>query len=126
MTAHLRAKTAYSAPLQAAIRTPRSIEYDIFAQVTARLKQAGADPKTGFPVLAAALHDNRKLWTALAADVAEAGNSLPEALRAQLFYLAEFTNAHTRKILSGTETPEILVEINTSVMRGLSNAGLTT
>jgi len=114
------AKTAYSAPRQAAIRTPRSIEYDAFAQITARLKAADGG---SFPTLVAALHDNRRLWTALAADVAESGNSLPEHLRAQLFYLAKFTRAHTSKILAGTEAADVLVEINTAVMRGLGQNG---
>lgn len=119
MTAHLLAKTAYSTPKQAAFRTPRSVEYDLFAQITARLNAAARTGRAGFPALAAALHENRRLWTALAADVAETGNALPEALRAQLFYLAEFTRAHTSQVLAGKESAEVLVEINTAVMRGL-------
>ncbi|MHC0051958.1 flagellar biosynthesis regulator FlaF [Actibacterium sp. D379-3] len=123
MTAHLMAKTAYSAPQQAALRTPRSIEYGVFAQITARLKAAQSAGNPGFPAFAAALHDNRKLWTALAADVAEPGNALPEALRARLFYLARFTQEHTSKILGGQEQADVLIEINTAVMRGLGQSG---
>ena len=121
MNAHILAKTAYSAP-QTALRTPRRIEYDLFAKITARLSNAGRE-KHHFPALVSALHDNRRLWTALAADVSMTGNSLPEALRAQLFYLAEFTQVHSRKVLAGQDTVDALVEVNTAVMRGLAAQG---
>ena len=53
--------------------------------------------------------------------------SLPPALRAQLFYLYEFTDQHSRKVLAGNASIEVLVDINTAVMRGLrgeTGAGL--
>ncbi|MCY1128708.1 flagellar biosynthesis regulator FlaF [Frigidibacter sp. RF13] len=118
MTAQIMARAAYASPT-AATRSPRSIEYDAFARVTHQLKAALAAPKANFAALARALHDNRALWTVLAADVAEAANGLPEALRAKLFYLAEFTVDHSRKVLAGQADVGVLVEINTAVMRGL-------
>lgn len=123
MTAHLMAKTAYSAPQQAAIRSPRSIEYDLFAQITARLRAARSATGANFPALVAALHDNRRFWTALAVDLADPDNALPKDLRARLIYLAEFTRQHSSKVLSGEEEADVLIEINTSVMRGLSLEG---
>lgn len=122
MNAHLLAKTAYSTP-RPALRTPRSIEYDVFAKITARLKLAAQEGRRSFPALAAALHDNRRLWTTLAADVADEDNTLPPALRAQIFYLAEFTQQHSSKVLSGSEGADPLIEINTAIMRGLSQSG---
>ena len=74
--------------------------------------------------VAAALHDNRQLWTVLAADVAEPGNALPPALRAKLFYLYEFTDQHSRKVLAGEASAEVLVDINTAIMRGLRGEGI--
>jgi len=112
------AKTAY-ATNKAPIRTPRGIEYEAFARVTHRLKSAAARGKTGFPDLAQALHLNRQLWSMLAADVAEQDNGLPTELRARIFYLAEFTADHSRKVLRGHEAIDALVEVNTAVMRGL-------
>ncbi|WP_372603868.1 flagellar biosynthesis regulator FlaF [Actibacterium sp.] len=123
MTAHLMAQAAYGAAKQAALKTPRNVEYDIFAQVTARLRAAEAAGKPAFPALVAALHDNRQLWTTLAADVAESDNRLPEALRAKLFYLARFTQDHSRKVLAGQDSAGVLVEINMAVMRGLATQG---
>ncbi|SMH42709.1 flagellar biosynthesis regulator FlaF [Maritimibacter sp. HL-12] len=118
MNALLLAKTAY-ATTAAPIRTPRSAEYEAFARVTHRMKSATQGGASAFPELVAALHANRQLWTALAADVAEEGNALPPALRARVFYLAEFTALHSRKVLRGDETAEILIEINATIMRGL-------
>ncbi len=112
------AKTAY-ATNKTPIRTPRSIEYEAFARVTHRLKSAAERGKAGFPDLAQALHLNRQLWSMLAADVAEPDNGLPNELRARIFYLAEFTAIHSRKVLRGTEQIDALVEVNTAVMRGL-------
>lgn len=119
MTAIDQARTAYGMP-SASTRTLRGIEYDVFARVTRRL----AAQNVGFPALVAALHDNRSLWTILAADVADPANGLPETLRARLFYLADFTMQHSRKILDGSATPDVLVEINTAVMRGLRGEGV--
>ncbi|MBN2906219.1 MAG: flagellar biosynthesis regulator FlaF [Rhodobacteraceae bacterium] len=116
------AQAAYSAPNQISMRTPRATEYALFARVTARLKEAQSAGRQGFPALASALHDNRALWTTLAADVAEPGNALPDALRARLFYLAEFTTHHSRQVLAGRADPGPLIEINTAVMRGLEKA----
>jgi flagellar protein FlaF len=110
------ARTAYATA--APVRPPRSVEYDAFARVTERLKQ-GAGDHASFPGLVSALAENQHLWTILAADVADADNALPESLRARIFYLAEFTRAHTRKVLRRMATPDALVEINLAVMRGL-------
>ena len=114
------AKTAYSTA-QAPTRTPRSTEYEAFARITHELKTAAQNAGTEFAELARALHANRRLRTVLAADVAEDGNGLPVELRARIFYLAEFTDVHSRKILRGEEKPDALIEINTAVMRGLRN-----
>jgi flagellar protein FlaF len=112
------ATAAYASP-SAATRTPRGLEYEAFARITRRLKAASDDGKTGFAALARALHDNRALWTVLAGDVSSPDNGLPARLRAQIFYLAEFTFQHSRKVLAGEASADVLVEINTAVMRGL-------
>lgn len=120
MNALQMAKTAYASN-KAPIRTPRGTEYETFARVTHQLKSAAALGTSGFIRLAEAVHTNRKLWTMLAADVAEPSNGLPEALRARIFYLAEFTTQHSRKVLRGDDTVDILIDINTAIMRGLRN-----
>ena len=118
MTAQILARATYASPA-APTRTARGIEYDAFARVTHRLKTAIATEQGRFAALVRALHDNRSLWMTLAADVAEAENGLPPALRAQIFYLAEFTGLHSSKVLAREATAEVLVAINTAIMRGL-------
>jgi flagellar protein FlaF len=69
------------------------------------------------------LQENRRLWVTLAAAVADNDNALPTDLRARLFYLAEFTEAHSKKVLRGTAPVAPLIEVNTAVMRGLRKEG---
>jgi flagellar protein FlaF len=113
------ARTAYATP-GTPVRSGRSTEYDLFARITRRLREAAASDAKANTTLVQALHDNQRLWTTLAVDVADDGNGLPRELRARLFYLAEFTREHTRRVLNGEASAGVLVEINTAVMRGLA------
>lgn len=112
------ARTAYSGAA-APIRTERGAEYDALVRCTRALAAAQAAGED-FPAMVQALHDNRRLWTALAADVSKPENALPAALRAGIFYLAEFTLHQSRRILSGEADAGALIDVNTAVMRGLS------
>ncbi|WP_332888537.1 flagellar biosynthesis regulator FlaF [Acidimangrovimonas sediminis] len=113
------ARTAYATP-GAPTRTGRGLEYDVLARVTHRLKSASeSNDRRAFGALVRALYDNRRLWTILATDVADPGNQLPESLRARIFYLNEFTQQHSRKVLARQATVDVLIDINTAVMRGL-------
>jgi len=108
---------------EAPTRSFRSIEYDLLARTTHRLKTAWLHQAEDFPALAAAVDANQQLWSVFAAEVADAGNALPAQLRAQLFYLAEFTRKHSRNVLDGTANITALADINTAVMRGLRGEG---
>lgn len=118
MTALHPHRTAY-ARQDAPSRTPRGVEYDALAQMTQRLSAADKTREDDFPAFVAAVSDNLRLWSALATDVADPQNGLPAPLRAQLFYLYEFTAQHSRKLIQQKADIAVLVEINTSVMRGL-------
>jgi flagellar biosynthesis activator protein FlaF len=121
VTALKQALHAYNGDATAT-RTPRRVEYEVFARATrglANIKQFGPE---AFPSLAAALDLNRRLWTQLAVDVSNSENGLPAALRAQIFYLAEFTDQHSSRVLAGQATVEALIDINTAVMRGLGRS----
>ena len=114
------AHTAYSS-LSAPVRTERGAEYDTFVRVTLQLKRA--DQEQDYPNFVRALHENRTLWTALAVDVADAENKLPQQLRAQIFYLAEFTIEHTSRAIAGKSDTDALIDVNTAIMRGLVQHG---
>ena len=122
MTVHLMARRAYARP-DVSARNPRSVEYDLLARCTADLNGAWNRRDTDFATLAKALDANLRLWATLGADVADPGNALPRPLRAQLFYLYEFTAHHSRAILEGASSVSVLVDINTAVMRGLRGEG---
>ena len=112
------ARNAY-AGARVVAQTGRDIEYQAFVRATRKLTDLDLDDPDIFPMLAEALHENLTLWTVIAQDVAHEGNTLPKQLRAQLFYLYEFTRAHTRQVLKGSASIAALVDINRSVMRGL-------
>ena len=118
MTTLALAQGAYARP-DAPARNSRAVEYDLFARVTRRLTLAHRARAADFPALVAALHENERLWRTLAIDVADPENALPASLRAQLFYLHEFTANHSRKVIDGAASAEVLIEINTAIMRGL-------
>lgn len=121
VAAHARTSYAHHAR---ALKTPRDIEYDVLARITGRIQAnlPGTGQRPGVPLIEA-LNDNRRLWATFATDLAQSENGLPQDLRARLFYLAEFTMTHTTKVLSAGASAEVLVDINTAVMRGLRGQG---
>ncbi len=116
MNATHLARNAYASHA-APIRTDRGIELEAFSRITKRITPAHA--KRNYPDFVQALHENRRLWTLLAVDVADRNNRLPQALRARIFYLAEFTLLHTSKVLTGEASAQDLVDINQAIMIGL-------
>lgn len=119
MNAMKRAERAYSDNV-APIKSDTQIEYDAFARISRQLKITDKNKQNDYIAFVNALHANRNLWRLLAIDVADKANSLPQDLRAQIFYLAEFTDAHTKRILSDKQSIDPLTDINLAVMRGLN------
>ena len=124
MNAIQMAQNAYRQDAQAT-RTQRGVEYDAIARITHALKTASQRKTAGFRDMAAAIHDNRRLWTILAADAAGSGNQLPQALRARIVYLAEFTRLHSSKVLTEGASAAPLIEVNTAILRGLRDGRAT-
>lgn len=106
------------------LKTDRGIEYEVFAQVTRQIQTYAKQGKREFPKLAQALHRNRQLWATLALDVASEENSLDKDVRAKVFYLSEFTNLETKKVLAGERGVDALTQINLAIMRGLSQPAI--
>lgn len=116
------ARAAYARP-GTPVRTARAQEYDIIAQVTRRLRAADRSRAEAYPAFAEALHDNMRLWAMLAADVADPDNRLSRELRAGIVYLYEFTLRHSQRVLAENAPVDVLIDLNTSVMRGLRGGG---
>lgn len=125
MNAHAQALAAYGTA-NTAQKPPRAIEYDILAQITARIRAAIAGGPMAFPALAEALEANRRLWTEFAFDLASDDNMLPIDMRASLLGLAQFTVTQTDAILMGKGTADALIDVNVAIMRGLNGEGSVT
>lgn len=117
MSASKMARRGY-AQSQKEVATETELELKIFTEITGRL--AASDPATtdGYVALAQAVNDNARLWNLLFLDMTNEENALPLELRNGLIYLAEFTRLHTMKVLQGDAGPEILIEINKSIIAG--------
>lgn len=119
MSAAAHAQSSYAHPARP-LKTPRDIEYDLMAGITGRLKAALPHAKGRLsPPLAAALHDNSRMWATFATDLAHPDNAFADDLRGKLISLAEFTLQHTARVLAGSATADALVDINMAIMRGL-------
>lgn len=128
---HCAVAPASSVPLQrptgalsaygAVIRTtedPRAIEYRLLARAASQLEAALATDASP-AALPTAIHDNRMIWTAFAADLAEDGNGFEDSLRARLLSLARWVFAESDRVLRERKAPHALIDVNRAVMLGL-------
>jgi len=102
--------------------TPRQTEYRAFAVATRGLIDASGLPDTEVGRRAEALATNRRLWSLLASDCAAEGNALPQQLRAQIISLSRFVDRHSSAVMRQGASFDVLIEINRSIMQGLSPA----
>ena len=116
------ARNAYSSQA-APVRTERGAEYEAFVFVTRKLHTVAKLGGKITPRLAEAIDLNRRLWSLLATDAADDENLLPDATRAGIVSLFEFTRRHSSKVLRGEADVQTLIEINAAIMRGLNGGG---
>lgn len=110
--------------------TPRNLERRILARITGDLERRwedfdyAEDGVEQLSVLASGLRDaleqNIRFWAVLRHDLASPGNALPPDLRAGLLSLALWVERQTSAVLGGTPGVAALVEVNRSVLAGLS------
>ncbi len=118
LTRPATARTAYGRVIRGT-EDPRSIEYRVFAEITAALQSADRPDAT--PVdRVAAIHDNRELWVSLACSVADDANALSDSLRAGIISLAIWVNRESTRLLACRDTLLDLTETNRTVMVGLA------
>ncbi len=94
------------------------LELKIFTDITGRLASADIAKPGGISALNQAVADNARLWNIIFLDITNPDNTLSDALKSSLVYLAEFTREHTSKVLHGEAGHQILVEINNNVIAG--------
>ncbi|MBO6796793.1 flagellar biosynthesis regulator FlaF [Maricaulis sp.] len=113
---------SFQAYQQAATRSedPRSTEYRLFAQVTRALMEASQADKLEITKRAEALDWNRRMWSNFALDCSSEENQLPEQLRASIISLSLFVSKHTSVVMRGDDDFQTLIDINRTIMQGLS------
>lgn len=110
--------------------TPRQIERRVLSRLTGDLAaKAQAFDGAGTlldrsQLLAEGLRndlaENQKFWNELKFDLMGSGNGLPEDLRAGLISLALWVDRQTANVLGGNAGVGALVDINRSIVAGLS------
>ena len=107
---------------QAATRTesPREMEYRLFGQVTRALMHAATVDPSDTKTRIDALDWNRRLWSTLATDCADPGNAMSMPLRAQIISISIFVGKHSSRVMRNEDDFETLIDINRSIMQGLS------
>jgi len=118
MTAASFAQQAYKNS-QRELASEKSIELQVFSQITSRLRAADVSQIGGMSKLAEALTDNVKLWNILLTDLSFETNTLPEDLKAQIISLAKFTQMHTLEVLGGRAKQDVLIDINQAMINGM-------
>lgn len=107
--------------VQQRVETPRETEYRLFSCVTRAMMDVAELPKTEISKRMDALDWNRRVWTFMASDCADDGNGLPDQLRASIISLSLFVGKYTSAVMQSGEDIETLIDINRSIMQGLSS-----
>ena len=68
----------------------------------------------------AAVTRNQQIWLTLKFDLLDEENALPPQLRAGLISLALWVEKHSTSVLRGTHAISPLVDVNLSIVRGIS------
>ena len=100
--------------------SPRDTEYRLFGQVTHALIAAATLDPSEIQARMNALDWNRRVWRVMAEDCLRDSNPLPEALRAQIVSISLWVGRHSSAVMRGQESFEDLIEVNRSIMQGLS------
>ncbi|WP_120009737.1 flagellar biosynthesis regulator FlaF [Teichococcus vastitatis] len=97
---------------------PRDIEYRVLARAAALLDSALLD-SAGPAALPIAIHENRLVWIAFAADLADHNNHFGDELKGRLLSLARWVFAESDRVLRDGRSPQALADVNRAVMAGL-------
>lgn len=104
----------------ATIAGPRDAEYRAFSEATRLLMEAAEKGRSDLRALVRAVHLNRQLWGALAADCANARNALPVETRATIISLSRWVRDYSSEVVRDGQSVEPLVDVNRIIMEGLA------
>lgn len=101
--------------------SPREVERKVFINVTGALERHAEDGPLSAG-LRQALESNQKLWLTLRGDLLSPENSLSTELKKGLVQLSYFVDGHTIKVIKGEASVKPLIDINRSIISGLSGS----
>ena len=104
------------------IKSQKQIESEVFLNVTRRLRASQNTKSCNYSSFVEAISKNRKLWTLLCTDILHPQNELSTHIKANIFYLNDFVQSYSGRILSEGITVEQLIDINQSIIRGLNES----
>lgn len=102
------------------IASPRDAEYRAFSEATRLLMEVAGKGRKDLKALIRAVHLNRQLWGALAADCANESNALPVETRATIISLSRWVRDHSSDVVRGGESVDPLIDVNRIIMEGLA------
>lgn len=100
----------------------QQIEYALFREITQALSDIAQQDEPLPSVWAEAIDRNLQLWTLLSTDLMNPDNQLPADIRKSLLSIAESVRRISYDVLSGSGEMTDLIEINETIMQGLSGA----
>lgn len=118
---HARPPAGAYGTMDAAVMSPRRAEAQAIAGLTRRM--IAAEDGGPFARRVEVLHENRRLWRAIAAATADDANDLPDAMRAGLISLAGWVDRATSEVLAGRGAMAPLLDLNRRVVAGLTTRG---
>ncbi len=98
---------------------PRATEYRLIGQITGEMISLWEGGARG-AALMPALHRNREMWQAFSTACGTEGNALPDALRASIVSLALWVDRFTSDVVAGREDIQPLLDVNRSILEGLT------
>lgn len=99
---------------------PRDVEWRAFSFATAALVRVVEENGLNASARVEAINKNLQLWSLMADDCAQPENQLPAPLRAQLISLALWVDRHSREALRQISAVQDMIDVNRSIMEGLS------
>ena len=100
---------------------PRELEATLLLQAAARLQSVHDAWDENKSKLYEALSYNRKLWTVFLAEMADAANPMPKAVRQNVANIGLFVMNHTFSVLADPRPDRLgsLININREIAAGL-------
>jgi len=99
--------------------SPRGTEHRLISEISREMTSAWDKGSRGASLMPV-LHRNREMWSTFAATCGAPGNGLPPEVRASIISLALWVDRHTSAVVAGREAIDPLLEVNRSLLDGLS------